>query len=80
MTGSALCWVNDQELLVNQTIPGGFHSSRQPIFIEDAIRNAEKNYEEKENSPGLGATQDFRLSKSILPLIKRKINEAKKLL
>ncbi len=66
--------------LVNHTIPGGFQSKRHPIFLEEAIQNAEKNYREKDSTPELGSTQVFRLSKSILPLIKEKLDEVKKIL
>ena len=59
--------------LVNESIPGGFDSRRHPIFIESASNNAEKNYFSKDDTPDIGSTEVFKLSKSILPLVKIKI-------
>lgn len=64
--------------LVNTTIIGGFHSSRHPIFIEDATHNAEANFQvDSDNKPMIGSTEVFRLSKSMLTVIAEKINEVK---
>ena len=59
--------------LVNKSISGGFDSRRHPIYIENASNNAEKNYSSKYNIPDIGSTDVFKLSKSILPLVKIKI-------
>jgi len=62
--------------LVNQEIKGGFDSRRHPIFIEEAINNSEKNYaEEKNSTPIIGSSQMHILAKSILPIIKTKIDK-----
>jgi RloB-like protein len=59
--------------LVNKSISGGFDSRKHPIFIENASNNAEKNYTSQENIPDIGSTEVFKLSQSILPLVKIKI-------
>jgi RloB-like protein len=61
--------------LVNKSILGGFDSRRHPIYIENASKNAEKNYSSKDDTPNIGSTEVFKLSKSILPLIKTKIQQ-----
>lgn len=66
--------------LVNSSIQGGFQSNRHPIYIEDATINAENNFKIEDQNISLGCTEVFNLSKSILPLIKSKINDAKILL
>lgn len=63
--------------LVNKTIAGGFQSNKHPIYIEEATENAEINFESENNIPTIGSTEVFKLSKSILPLIKTKIREVK---
>ncbi|MEM6816305.1 MAG: RloB family protein [Bacteroidota bacterium] len=65
--------------LVNASLNGGFDSRKHPIYIEEATKNAEANYAEVENNiPEIGCTQVFVLSKSILPLIKEKIDNVLK--
>jgi len=62
--------------LVNESIKGGFDSRKHPIFIESATLNAEANFKVDENSkPVIGSTEIFKLSKSILKIIKSKIRE-----
>lgn len=63
--------------IVNSSIQGGFQSSKHPILIEDATSNSEKNFFKENDEIGLGCTEVFNLSKSILPLIKSKIDGAK---
>lgn len=63
---------------VNNSISGGFDSRKHPILIEDASKNAEAYFTLDENSEmSKGATQVFQLSKSILPILLKKINKAK---
>lgn len=65
--------------LVNNSFEGGFDSRRHPIFIEEATKNAQKNYSvNNENIPIIGTTEVFNLSKSILSLLANKIREVKK--
>lgn len=54
---------------------GGFDSKRHPLLIEDATIVAENNYREISGTPKVGCTEVFKLSKSILPLIKDKIDK-----
>ena len=61
--------------LVNNSIKGGFNSRKHPICIENAQKNAEKNYESSEGTPAVGSTEVFRLSKSIFPLVETKIKQ-----
>lgn len=58
---------------VNSILAGGFQSNRHPIYIIEATKNAEENFESIDNVPTIGSTEVFNLSKSILPLIKSKI-------
>jgi hypothetical protein len=54
---------------------GGFDSKKHPILIQNAIQNAESNYGQDENDiPHIATTDVFRLSKSILPMIKDKLD------
>jgi len=61
--------------IVNNSIKGGFDSRRHPIYIESATENAEKNFESDNSKPNIGSTGVFNLSKSILPLIKLKLQK-----
>lgn len=64
--------------LVNNSIKGGFDSRRHPIFIESATNNSEKNFELEDLKPNIGSTEVFKLSKSILPIIKFKLQKVLK--
>lgn len=57
-------------------LEGGFDSKRHPVLIQDATIIAEKNYSEDSGNPRSGCTEIYRLSKSILPLIKDKLDRA----
>lgn len=62
---------------VNNIIPGGFQSNKHPIYIIEATKNAEENFESVDNTPTIGNTEVFNLSKSILPLVRSKIQAVK---
>lgn len=63
---------------VNESYEGGFDSRRHPIFIEEAINNAEKNYKSDENGrPLKGASEVYLLAKSMFTVIKNKIRTVK---
>ena len=64
--------------LVNNSIKGGFDARKHPICIENAAIHAEQVFESKNGSPLVGSTDVFRLSKSILNLVKAKIDGVKK--
>lgn len=59
--------------LVDSLIPGGFNSSRHPLLIEQASKNAERNHKVVGGFPDVGCTEVFHLADSILPLIRDKI-------
>lgn len=62
--------------LVNDSIKGGFDSRKHPIRIERATLNAESNFEvDQDNNPKIGATEVYKLSKSILEILRNKIQE-----
>lgn len=65
------------KILLNSSIKGGFDSRRHPIFIEDAIENAENTFTSNNGHPDVGCTEVFNLSKSIFRLIEDKINNVK---
>ncbi len=58
---------------VNDSIKGGFDSRKHPIYIEQAGKNAEKNFESDDGNPGIGSTEVFKLAKSIFLLVESKI-------
>lgn len=62
------------KLKVNESYDGGFDSRRHPIFIEEAIQNAERNFDsDKSNRPLKGSTELYILAKSMFAVIKNKI-------
>lgn len=65
------------KIFLNNKIKGDFDSRRHPILIHDAIENSKMNYGEIESEQEIGCTQVFRLSKSIYPLVKDKIQEVR---
>ncbi len=63
---------------VNESYDGGFDSRRHPIFIEEAINNAERNYKAGENErPLKGSSEVYLLAKSMFSVIKNKIRAVK---
>lgn len=63
---------------VNESYEGGFDSRRHPIFIEEAIKNAERNFKTDENEkPIKGSSEVYLLSKSMFAVIKNKIRVVK---
>lgn len=64
----------DWKRLVNSVIPGGFNSSKHPLLIERASKNAKKNYSIVNHVPDIGSTEVYNLANSILPLIREKLN------
>lgn len=71
-------YCTDWKKLVNNSIAGGFDSRRHPIFIEKASENAEKIYTSSDGISSVGSTEVFRLSQSILPLLRTKIKKVLK--
>jgi hypothetical protein len=63
---------------VNESYDGGFDSRRHPIFIEEAIKNAESNFNsDKSDRPLKASTEVYLLAKSIFAVIKNKIRAVK---
>jgi len=66
------------KLKVNESYDGGFDSRRHPIFLEEAINNAERNYKAGENErPLKGASEVYLLAKSMFSIVKNKIRAVK---
>lgn len=60
---------------VNEAIKGGFHSSRHPIFIQNATKNAKTNFKAEQDEPLKGCTEIFKLGESMLAILKDKIEK-----
>ena len=61
---------------VNESYDGGFDSRKHPIFIEEAIKNAELSFKpDVIGGPTKGATEVYLLAKSIFNVIKNKITK-----
>lgn len=58
---------------VNDSIKGGFDSRKHPIYINQAITNAKKNFQIKDNIPQFGSTQVYLLAESIYSILREKI-------
>lgn len=64
------------KMYVDASIKGGFDPRKHPIFIERATIHAEHNFRIDENNHlNIGTTEVFKLSKSILSIVKNKIRE-----
>lgn len=63
---------------VNESYDGGFDSRRHPIFIEEAIKNAERNFKtDEKGKPLKGSSEVYLLAKSMFAVIKNKIRVVK---
>lgn len=63
---------------VNESYDGGFDSRRHPIFIEEAIKNTERNFKtDKNGKPLKGSSEVYLLAKSMFAVIKNKIRVVK---
>lgn len=71
----SISYCKNWKTIVDQSIKGGFDSRKHPIFIETAQNNSEKNFSVIDNKLKVGSTEVFMLSKSILPIIKLKIDK-----
>ena len=55
------------KVLVNNLIKGGFDPRKHPVLVQQAIRNAEQNFERNEdNLPIIGTTEVYLLAKQML--------------
>ncbi|RWX46869.1 hypothetical protein VT98_12514, partial [Candidatus Electrothrix communis] len=65
---------------VNESIRGGFNSKKHPLYVEDAIKNAEKNFESNDDgAPCVGSTDMFKLFDRVLDLFKSKLDQGRSL-
>jgi hypothetical protein len=64
---------------VNTMIPGGFNSRKHPIYIADAIANAERYF----NTAGVevlyGSTEMFKLGKALYPMVASAVEKARRM-
>ncbi len=61
---------------VNNIVAGGFDHRKHPLFLEKAIQNAEANFNQIGEIPGLCCTEMFRLGKNIHSLIGETLSKA----
>jgi len=64
--------------MLNQLQPGGFHSSRHPIFIQRAAKRTRDNFQFSNDQPENGCTEIFKLAESMLTILDDKINKVLK--
>ncbi len=62
---------------VNTEIPGGFDSRKHPLYIEDAIFNAERNFKTTDGNVSYGSTEMFKLGKAFFPMAAPEIKKAR---
>ncbi|MDR2448992.1 MAG: RloB family protein [Prevotellaceae bacterium] len=59
------------KLLVDKSIHGGFDSRLHPVFIEQAICNAKKNYCKKDGKIAVASTEVYQLAEKFFPFIQK---------
>lgn len=63
---------------VDEKFPGGFNFQTHPVWLEDAVRNAERNFHYDDNGKiSLFSTEKYLLGKEILPYVKRELDKLK---
>lgn len=55
---------------------GGFNARKHPIYIETAAQNAAANFNKKEYSISIGSTEVYQLARSLLFILKPKLDLA----
>ena len=65
--------VENWKEFLNNVIKGGFNTRKHPVYLEQAIENAENNYSDNGNRPEIFCTEVFHLGKRILPLVQEDI-------
>ncbi len=63
---------------LNEILPGGFHSKKHPIFIQNAINNSKANFESNDDEPLKGSTEVYKLGESMLTILKEKFDKVLK--
>lgn len=64
---------SEMKQLLNESVDGGFNSTRHPIYIDTAINHAKEVSCYTENLPDVGSTEVYRLAEQIYPFIEKKI-------
>jgi hypothetical protein len=59
---------------LNNKIPGGFDNRSMPVKIENAIKNAENNFELVGNQPSMFSTEVYLLAQKIAMFTKRQLD------
>lgn len=60
---------------VGKKIPGGFDSTKYPIYFQKAIKHSKGNFVKENDQPKFLSTEVFYVAESILPFIKEIIDE-----
>jgi len=63
------------KMLLSEKIRGGFDPRKHPIFVEEAIVNAKKNFFKKDNYPEVASTELYCLAEVVFSLIEKKIKD-----
>lgn len=64
---------------VNVMIPGGFDSRKHPIYIADAIVNAQRYFRIADEEVLYGSTEMFKLGKTLYPMIASAVERARRI-
>lgn len=63
---------------VDEKFSGGFNFQSHPVWLEEAIRNAENNFHHDENGTiSVFSTEKYLLGKEILPYVKQELDKLK---
>jgi hypothetical protein len=72
---------NSWKDFLNSKLPGGFDSRKHPVYIKEAIINAETIFTcDNDNSPEISTTEVFRLAKEIYKLVGAEIDHAREII
>jgi hypothetical protein len=65
---------------LNLKVKGGFDNRSMPIELENAIKNAIKNFEIENDQPKTHSTEVYKLGIKILPFVKEQLEKSKKMI
>jgi len=74
----ALNTCSEWKIFVTEQIPGGFDSRKHPLFIADAIVNAESMFVTDHQGPRSGSTEVYKLAKALYPLVAEEVEKARR--
>ena len=66
--------ITNWKVFLNETIKGGFNTSKHPAHIQTAIVNSESSFSSSNDQPDQITTEVYILAKKILPLVKSDID------